>query len=153
MAIVQAPLIDERAAQILAEARKWIGTPYQHQGRVRGVGVDCIGLIFGVLEGAGVRDKEFWDAIKERYKAYRRVPDGYSLYKGFSAHLPEIPKYLAEPADMLLIRFAKAPRHTAILTDRGTIIHAYSEVACCTEHQWSDYWYRETVTCFRLRAL
>lgn len=27
--------------QAVAEAITWLGTPYHHQGRVKGVGVDC----------------------------------------------------------------------------------------------------------------
>lgn len=34
-----------RAAEI---ARSWIGTPYVHQGSMRGAGTDCLGLIRGV---------------------------------------------------------------------------------------------------------
>jgi cell wall-associated NlpC family hydrolase len=33
---------------ILAEARRWIGTPYAHQASLRGVGCDCLGLVRGV---------------------------------------------------------------------------------------------------------
>ncbi|HMM10451.1 MAG TPA: peptidase, partial [Paracoccus solventivorans] len=34
-----------RAVEI---ARGWIGTPYVHQGSVKGAGADCLGLIRGV---------------------------------------------------------------------------------------------------------
>ena len=33
---------------IIACARGWLGTPYHHQGSVRGAGCDCLGLIRGV---------------------------------------------------------------------------------------------------------
>src|SRR5262249_34925030 len=33
---------------IVAEARRWIGTPYPHQASVRGIGTDCLGLVRGV---------------------------------------------------------------------------------------------------------
>jgi cell wall-associated NlpC family hydrolase len=33
---------------IVAEARSWIGTPYQHQASLKGVGCDCLGLLRGV---------------------------------------------------------------------------------------------------------
>ena len=33
---------------IVACARGWLGTPYHHQGSVRGAGCDCLGLIRGV---------------------------------------------------------------------------------------------------------
>ena len=32
----------------LVEAREWIGTPYQHQASVKGVGTDCLGLLRGI---------------------------------------------------------------------------------------------------------
>ena len=34
--------------QIIQTARQWLDTPYHHQARVKGVGVDCIGLVIGV---------------------------------------------------------------------------------------------------------
>ena len=30
---------------VVAEARRWLGTPWRHQARLRGVGVDCGGLV------------------------------------------------------------------------------------------------------------
>lgn len=38
-------------AEIVAEARLWLGTPYHHQGSVLGVGCDCVGLVRGVYRG------------------------------------------------------------------------------------------------------
>lgn len=36
------------AEAALSEAREWIGTPYQHQASVKGVGTDCLGLLRGI---------------------------------------------------------------------------------------------------------
>ena len=33
---------------IVAEARRWIGTPYRHQASMMGAGSDCLGLVRGV---------------------------------------------------------------------------------------------------------
>src|SRR3954449_10860627 len=35
-------------AAVVAEARSWIGTRYRHQGSLKGVGCDCLGLVRGV---------------------------------------------------------------------------------------------------------
>ena len=35
-------------AGIVAEAREWIGTRYRHQGSLKGIGCDCLGLVRGV---------------------------------------------------------------------------------------------------------
>ena len=34
--------------EIVAQARRWIGTPYRHQASTLGAGADCLGLIRGV---------------------------------------------------------------------------------------------------------
>lgn len=36
------------SVDIIPLARAWIGTPYLHQGRLRGVGCDCAGLLRGL---------------------------------------------------------------------------------------------------------
>jgi cell wall-associated NlpC family hydrolase len=42
--------------EAVAEAMTWLGTPYHHQGRVKGVGVDCGTLICEVYEKVGLMD-------------------------------------------------------------------------------------------------
>ncbi|MCF6443480.1 NlpC/P60 family protein [Nereida sp. MMG025] len=39
-----------RADIIVAAARSWIGTPYQHQAALKGAGADCLGLVRGVWQ-------------------------------------------------------------------------------------------------------
>ena len=34
--------------EIVTEARRWLGTPYRHQGSHLGAGADCLGLLRGV---------------------------------------------------------------------------------------------------------
>ena len=34
--------------RIVARARPWLGTPYEHQASCRGAGTDCLGLLRGV---------------------------------------------------------------------------------------------------------
>jgi hypothetical protein len=57
--------------QILAAARSWLGTPWRHQGRLKGVAVDCGGLIIGVGKELGLLDFDI--------RAYGRIPDGQQL--------------------------------------------------------------------------
>ncbi len=37
-------------SDVVRTARTWLGTPYHHQGRLKGVGVDCAGLLIGVAQ-------------------------------------------------------------------------------------------------------
>ena len=41
-------------AQVVAEARTWLGTPWVHQHRSKGIAVDCAGLLIGVARTLGI---------------------------------------------------------------------------------------------------
>jgi len=109
---------------ILAEARDWIGTPYQHQASAKGAGCDCLGLVRGVW-------RAFYGAEPEAAPPY--TPDwaeregAETLLLTARRHLYEIPVDAAAPGDMLLFRMeAQAPaKHAAILDEHGLLIHAY----------------------------
>lgn len=111
-------------AAILAEARAWLGTPYQHQASARQAGCDCLGLIRGVW-------RSLYGAEPETPPAY--TPDWAercgteTLHAAARRHLCEIPIPRAAPGDVLLFRMHQAAplKHAAILVEGDHIIHAY----------------------------
>lgn len=125
---------------IVNEARKWLGTPYHHQGRVLGHGVDCIGLIVEVARALNLTDKDAMD--------YGRMPDGNRLISMLREHAGKEKKISeADPGDILLFRFIRQPRHVAIMTDRG-IIHAYAQFGKVVEHRADDRFMQQAVCAF-----
>ena len=54
-----------------------------------------------------------------------------------------------QPGDILLARFNGEPQHLAILTDEGTIIHAYEPVGRCCEHLMTPGWAWRIVRVYR----
>ncbi len=109
---------------ILAEARAWIGTPYQHQASAKGAGCDCLGLVRGVW-------RALYGAEPELAPAY--TPDwaerhgAETLLNAARRTLREVAIEDAAPGDVLLFRMhAAAPaKHAAILDAEAHIIHAY----------------------------
>jgi len=145
------------ASTIINQARTWLDTPYVHQGRVKGVGVDCIGLVNGIALELDLYENTSWDYTRFRelskiHKAYRRVPQGTALYQCLKSYAPEYPPNQMQPSDILLVSFKGKPRHTAILTDRGTVIHAYAEANRCVENS-IDFWRSSIVGTFRFREV
>lgn len=67
------PKSEALRAAVAGEARRWLGTPYQHQARLLGVGVDCVGLVVAAGEGAGVLaiESNAWAP----FAAYSRTPN------------------------------------------------------------------------------
>ena len=107
-------------------AREWVGTPYLHQGSLRGVGCDCLGLIRGV-----------WRA---RHGAEPEAPPAYTpdwgegpreelLLRAALRHLR--PAEAPTEGDVLLFRMRRgaAAKHLGIATlrpDGPGFVHAYS---------------------------
>lgn len=104
-------------SEFIAEAMTWIDTPYRHQGRLKGVSVDCIGLCIGVAHACGISEFDFTH--------YDRRPDG-SMKTHMDREVTPISFARALPADLLLFQFANCPMHVGILADDMMLIHAYA---------------------------
>lgn len=114
----------QRAA-VLAEARTWLGTPYHHQGFVKGGGVDCAFLLVEVYHAAGVIPK-----IDPR-----PYPPDWHFHRDEERYLGWVEKYARrtetpQPGDLALYRFGHCLSHGAIVVDWPTIIHAVKNEGC-----------------------
>lgn len=132
-----------RQRQIIACARTYLGTPYQHQGRLKGTGIDCVGLIVGIARECG-----FFIADRT---GYPRLPYRGLIETAAAESMDRI--LMPEPGCVALVRFRKYPQHAAILTDDDTVIHAYDPIqthhgrGVCVEHGIDERW-RERVHSF-----
>jgi NlpC/P60 family putative phage cell wall peptidase len=132
---------------IVAETRRWIGTPYRHQASLRGVGCDCLGLVRGV-----------WRAVigeePERAPAY--APDWAeasgreSLADAAERHLISVGRGAFREGDVLLFRWrANLPaKHAAIVTALDKIVHAH-DGAAVAEVALAPWWRRRIAYAFR----
>jgi len=109
-------------ADVVACARRWIGTPYVERQRLRGVGVDCVGLLIGVARDLGFMPRDF------EVPAYTGMPDGVSLVRQCDLYLDRIGNRELIPGDVAVIVVDKAPQHLGIITPYrhggNAIIHA-----------------------------
>lgn len=137
---------DEKAREIVATARQWLGTPWRHQGRLKGVACDCAGLIIGVGNALGYTDVD--------YRAYGHMPDGATLRRLCDTHLERSDGLRL--GDVLLMRFKTHPQHLAIAGDGGTpfsIIHAYAEARGCVEHRLDEVWMGRICGIYRFKGV
>lgn len=113
----------EGRERILIEARSWIGTPYHHKGRIKGVGVDCGGLLYEVYG-------KFYP-LKPFPESY---PADWAMHRGAELYLDFISEYVLEvrepqPADIVVFRYGRCFSHGGIWTERNTVIHAWGRTA------------------------
>lgn len=107
-------------ARVIAEAYTWLKTPYHHQGRIKGVGVDCAMLLCEVYEAVAVIP----------HIDPRPYPPDWHLHRDCERYLGWLEQYgrqVAEPqpGDVIVWRFGRCFSHGAILCEGGDIIHSY----------------------------
>jgi cell wall-associated NlpC family hydrolase len=137
-------------ADVVSEARRWLATPFQHQGRTIGLGTDCGGLVGGVAVSLGLFSGGWWDqTFDPAHGGYSRSPSGGMLDAICARYLAPAEM---QPGAVLLMRFAGEPQHLAIVGDYAhgglSLIHAYSVVGAVTEHALDARWQRRTVAAF-----
>lgn len=135
----------ELREQITSSARSWLGTPFVHQGRVKGKGCDCLGLVMGVATDVGIKINN--RPIKDfDERNYSMLPDGKALKSKLDKLLTKKQKCSAQPGDVFLMNFGGNPQHMGFFSDYPNspaiaIIHCYSGSGKVVEHRLNDFWF------------
>ncbi len=139
-----------KAQDVIDEARTWIGTPFMHQGRMKGKGVDCVGLLIGVAHALGLSDFDF--------RAYGRIPVPEQMKRLLEMNLIQVDLSQIRCADVLWLKLGQ-PRHIALFTEKGTIIHVNERIGKstprglagrCVEHILDQVWRQRIVAVYRI---
>lgn len=109
-------------------ARGWVGTPFEHAGRVKGLqgGTDCVGLVLGVAKEVGLVDEDFQTPFYEEFN------DGSLLTAIFPDYAQPVELSDAVPGDVVVMQYGRYPQHIGIVADCPvglfglSIIDAYS---------------------------
>lgn len=117
----------EQRAAVVAEARRWIGTPYQHQASKPGIGSDCLGLVRGVWRA--LRGPE--PVVIPAYGADWMETGGVEVLRIELARCMTPVDGPAASGQVLLFRMraGSVAKHLGIQTETGPaarFVHAYS---------------------------
>ena len=133
----------ELQSTIVAAARACLGTPFRHQGRAPGIGLDCAGLAVVALKSAGVDIHA--PANYSRTPHDGRLRAMIDIQRG----LRFVPRDDMQDGDVLLIKIGNEPSHVGICTGSGNIIHAYEQVGKVVEHRLDAAWQAQIVAVYR----
>lgn len=116
------------ADDVVAEARRWIGTPYVHQASTPGAGADCLGLVRGVWRAVFGREPESPPAYTCDWSEAARDE---RLWRAAARHLVPCARDAFAPGDVVLFRMRTAgvAKHLGIVGSVGrspSFVHAYS---------------------------
>ena len=137
---------------VVAEARRWIGTPYVHQASVLGAGCDCLGLIRGVWRSLHGAEPQ----VIPHYTADWSEPQGEeALWAAAAAHLQPVGGGPLSAGQVLLFRMrdGAVAKHLGIASgtdDAPAFIHAYTGHGV-VESPLSEPWARRIVARFEFQ--
>lgn len=136
---------------VVRAARGWIGTPYQHQASLRGIGCDCLGLLRGLW-------RELVGPEPERTTPYApswaEIEGRERLLEAAKRHLVRATGDVIQPGNVLIFRWKDgAPaKHCGIATGVARFIHAH-DGASVAEVALVPSWRRRIVARFDFPAL
>lgn len=140
-----------RADDIIILARSAIGTPFRHQGRDVGKGLDCAGLLTHILRELGIDHKD--------RTGYARMPSGGQIETALEDHVSigviyRIQLSEMQLGDFVLMKFEgeNASRHLGVCAG-NTLIHAWAIARKVCEHDFDDMWKRRVTRAYRLVGL
>lgn len=116
-------------------ARSYLGTPFVHQGRTPGVGLDCAGLIICVARELGHVPPDF------DVSNYAQEPDKTSIVDACDQYLTRISREQSQPGDVIVIAWDRWPQHLGIMgvyapaPTHRTLIHAFMREGERMEHK------------------
>lgn len=125
---------------VIDTACSWIGTPFMHQGRTKGIGADCACLAIDCAESIGATG-DFIDVPD-----YARQPDG-RLRKYLEKHMDRVLAADRAPGDVLLF----FEQHLAILGD-SFLVHAYEPNGKVIQQPFDKRWRRMIRGVYRYRV-
>ncbi len=122
-------------------ARACLGTPFHHQGRSPGTGLDCIGLLVVALTAAGF-------SVRDRAD-YSLRPDGKSLLAALDEHGARRVSDI-QAGDILVFCYDRQPQHVALATSADTMIHSFAPAGKVVETAIGVYWKRRLAAVYRI---
>lgn len=138
---------DETRAAVIAEAQRWVGTPYRHQASLRGVGCDCLGLVRGVWRAVHGREPE---PVPAYTADWAEASGRETLAEAAARAMAAVAIADILPGDVLLFRWrATLPaKHAGILVAPAEFIHAH-QGAAVARAALSPWWSRRIAFAFR----
>lgn len=106
---------------VVAHALRWLRTPYHHQGRMLGHGVDCAQLLCAVYEAAGV----VGPIQPGNYPRDWHMCRSEERYLLWLARVGATLTYPPQAGDVAMFRFGRTWSHGGIFVSATEVVHAY----------------------------
>lgn len=140
-----------RRAEIVEAALELLETPFKHQGRAPGRGIDCVGVYIHVCQVLGIESIDTTGYARDPYDGTleRELDRQPGLYRIAPAE--------AREGDLLAMRISRAPQHIAIhagfISGQPYIIHSSEEAGEVCRHRVDSTWRHRILMAYRFKDL
>lgn len=117
---------DRQRAAVIKEAETWLLTPYHHQGRVKGAGVDCATILLEVFSAVGIAENAYPEYAPEWH--FHRSEE---MYLGWMRrYTRQIEESELGIGDLIVWKFGRCFSHGSIYIGDSEVIHSYIGIGC-----------------------
>lgn len=131
---------------IVNVARKWLNTPFHPQGRLKGIGCDCVGLIVGIASELNIKSKQGGYIQEYDMQDYDYKNDSSVLVHTINLHLEKTNEMTT--GDIIIFEFDESHFHLGLLsyisTTRVQLIHSCYTCQKVVEHRMPFKWRKNT---------
>jgi cell wall-associated NlpC family hydrolase len=131
-------------------ARSWLGTKWQHDQQIKGVGVDCVNFLMAVAIEYGCDlplIPKNYNRISRNNEIVDYIADNFQiLYSKDQGDLN-----LMDSTDIAIFKVSGYSTHVGIITAPYTIIHSENRVGKVIEHNLDGVWLRKLHSIWRFR--
>lgn len=140
-----------RRADVVAEARRWLGTPYHHQASLMGVGADCLGLVRGVYRALHGCEAEPAPAYSPDWG---EASGEETLLKAARRNLVQREAGALDVGDVIVFRMRRGAvaKHAAIVSAASTMVHAVEGIGV-VEVPLAQWWKRRIAGVFSFHGI
>ena len=132
------------SGDIVRVAKTYIGTPFHHLGRIKNIGIDCIGIVLGIAKELSIPL-----IIHPDFERYGRRTRNLSLLQYMDEQFVKIDRReVGSIAVSWHNRITKEPSHVGIVTSIG-MVHTNCDLMITIEEHWSPKWATRIVGYFK----
>lgn len=107
---------------VVQEAHSWLRTPWHHEARVKGVGVDCAQFLIAVYASAGLIESFDSEPYPADWHLHRDQPRFVEKLLAYADPV-EVP----QPGDVAMFQYGRHAAHGSIVVEGGMVIHAWRD--------------------------
>jgi cell wall-associated NlpC family hydrolase len=142
----------QRDVALRAEIESWLGTPFLHTGRVKGVGVDCVQLVGQLMLSAGVVDSYdfgFYPLDWAQHRERSIIIDYIEATARFSRLGAEAaPRF----GDVVMFRIGRCVHHCGVIVSPVVFVHALARGRVCYGRLDDPTWRKRLDSFYRALA-